>query len=509
MNIRVITAACGILLSLAFQSCITQEASDPVQEEQQPIIIKGDEIVLQNARIAGKIMQSDSKAKVELVQGRAVKTSSIDATDGYFEIDDIKPGTYQLKVKSDDYVEYTLNLEVDAGHAYAIGLLVLALKNDKFEDSIPSIYDHAPQKHAEIIYLPPDKYNNGSAPLYVSVSFDRAMDRKSVEEAFNIEPAVDGGYFSWFQNTKTFTTSSQNIKWTGVAYDNAESAGMREADQFEPSAEITTYSTMKAFTYTFPRTGCFTDTTYKITISQAAKDTAGTPLDSALEFEFKTVQSAVSYDDIQMLPRNGEDWVNLLAPQGINLTFPARMNEASVESNISIDLVERPFFIWRDYNEVNIYTGGTFIPDTTYTVTINGDALNLGGTPLGETKKLTFSTAPIRVTSSTPAKGTFGVKTNVIPTIRFNTYMDRTSFASFLSLTDFDGNDVPGVINNYYVVQRTSPPDTIWYLDQITFQPSAPLKRNMAYTLQVEPGVKDLHGVPMKTDYRLEFVTMP
>jgi hypothetical protein len=280
------------------------------------------------------------------------------------------------------------------------------------------------------------------------------------------------------------------------------------APGYVPSAEITTYSVAKSFTFYFPKSGCFTDSTYKISISTAAVDTAGTPLDTALEFSFKTVQSAVSYNDIQMVPHDGDDWVALLAINGIKITFPRRMNEASVESNTTVNLAPDAVFLWTDYNHLTIYTGGIFVPETTYVVTIDSAALDLDGAPLGATKVMSFKTEPIRIKSTTPARGALGVDTDIRIVLKFNTYMDRTSFASLTQLVSNDGDTVAGIINNNYVYNY-SRRDTTYYLDQIVFEPYARLKNNMLYKLLLKAGAKDLAGYPMKSNYELAFITMP
>jgi hypothetical protein len=102
-----------------------------------------------------------------------------------------------------------------------------------------------------LIYLPPDKYSQGSAALYVSVSFDRPMNRESVEKALSISPPVQGGYFVWFQNTRKFTASSEasTYRWDGASFYDTLSIGvvseLKMALDFaaptNPSAEISTH----------------------------------------------------------------------------------------------------------------------------------------------------------------------------------------------------------------------------------------------------------------------------
>jgi hypothetical protein len=412
----------------------------------------------------------------------------------------------------DTFATYIL---VEDGYSYEFGNVLLAELTDDFDDTIPSVYDYYPTDGSERIYLPPDQYNEGSDRLYISVSFDRPMDRQSVEDALTIEPPLDGGYFVWFQNTKTYTyvDVQQQYYWDG-AYMLADStmAGSvmyeRANDAYVPTAEITTYSIAKSFTFYFPKAGCFTDTTYTITLATTAVDTAGTPLDSALEFSFKTVQSSISYSDIEMIPHDGDDWVSPLAPNGIQFTFPRRMDE-STEEYITVNLEPNPIFLWRDFNKLTIYTGGIFVPDTTYVITIGADAPDLGGEPLGEEKVLTFATEPIRITATDPARGELGVNTDSYITLTFNTHVDRSSIAGRATLSSAAGDTVGCTYNNGWRCYNTYCTDTTFYLHQIRVTPVTRLARNTFYTFALEPGVRDLKGYEMKTGYELEFITMP
>jgi hypothetical protein len=143
-----------------------------------------------------------------------------------------------------------------------------------------------------------------------------------------------------------------------------------------------------------------------------------------------------------MAPHDGDDWVDLLAPAGIKLTFPRRMNRTSTEANLHINVLKDPVFLWSDYNHLTLYTGGIFIPDTQYIITIDSAALDLDGKPLGTTKSLGFLTSPIRVIACSPQQAAMGVRTDTRLTLTFNTNVDRTSFAAVTSLVSRDNDTV-------------------------------------------------------------------
>jgi hypothetical protein len=476
------------------------------------------------SKLSGKILQITSGAKVFIDQGRPVDSTIIDPADGYFALSSLTPGVYKLRIIAGGYDTFSAMIQVGPGLSYDLGGIGLAERTKNFNDTIPSVYDMYPADGSELIYVPPDKYSQGSAGLYISVSFDRPMNRESVEKALTITPQMQGGYFVWYQNTKKFTApvSSPTYQWDGAGfYDtlNTVSYGANKMAFLDvsssgasvPSAEITTYSVAKSFTFYFPRSQCLTDTTYTIRISRGAVDTTGTPLDTALTFSFKTVQSAIAYKDIEMLPHDGDDWVPLIS-SGIALTFPRRMDETSTQAGISVNLKARPMFLWQDYNHLTVYTGGIFAPDTTYVITISANVKDLDGKPLGTDDTLSFRTEPIKITQTTPARGQIGVALTNNIVMAFNTYMDRTSFASRCVLASDDGDTVPGAVNYQYYVSYNSAMaryDTTFQLSQMNFIPSRSLARNKLYTLTVGAGVKDLNGYPMKEDYNLQFITVP
>jgi hypothetical protein len=470
--------------------------------------------------IAGKILPVASKAKVYIEQGRPVDSAFIDPADGFFSVKGLSAGVYKVRIMANGYDTFSALFQISPGFSYDFGGIRLAERNKNFNDSIPSVYDKYPANAQELIYLPPDKYSQGSAALYVSVSFDRPMNRESVEKAFSISPPIQGGYFVWYQNTKRFGVSSETptYQWDGASfYDTAarETNGMKavvmDLAMTTPSAEITTYSVAKSFTFYLPRSQCFTDTTYTIRISRDAVDTSGTPLDTALTFYFKTVQSAVAYKDIEMLPHNGDDWVPLIR-SGISLTFPRRMDEASTQAGISVNLKAKPEFLWQDYNHLTVYTGGFFVPDTTYLITIDPNVKDIGGTALGTAETLSFRTEPIRISQTQPVRGQIGVALTNDIIFTFNTYMDRSSFAQRSVLASTTGDTASGSFNYRYYVSYNSSKlryDTTFQLNQVGFSLSNNLKSNTLYTFTIGAGVKDLNGYAMKENYNLQFITVP
>jgi hypothetical protein len=170
MKIRSMAGYIAVLAALPLGCTIQNMLPEPAAEEKTP------------GSIAGKVVQSQSKAVVFIEQGRALDSVAIDPGDGYFAFDAIPAGAYRLKVTAEGYDTVTSNIVIEDGKTYNIGYLVLVKRNRAFNDSTPSVNDHYPKDDAEQIYLPPGEYNKGSARLFISVSFDRPMNRESVEK---------------------------------------------------------------------------------------------------------------------------------------------------------------------------------------------------------------------------------------------------------------------------------------------------------------------------------------
>jgi hypothetical protein len=459
-------------------------------------------------RIVGNIIQTEASAQVYLTQGRTLDSTSADAADGQFEFSNVQSGNYMLKIAASDYDTFYINVTIEEGKAIYVGAVYLAEKSP-FDDSIPSVYDHYPKDKAEIIFNPYTYYTGKDPqPLYISISFDRPMDRETVKQALSIDPPLEG-YYVWSQNKQTYNPPSpynDAYRWDGMVLADAAEAGYAPPPA---PAEITTYSKVQSFTFYFNMSDCYTDTTYTIKLSQEATDTGGVPLDSALEYSFSTVQSATAYDDVMMDPHDNEDYVDLFRSQGIQITFPNRMDQPSVESHISMTPNDTDaILLWHDYNKLVIITSGRIlIPDTTYVITIDSAALDAGGTPLGETKVLSFSTRGIQVKSTVPAHGDMMVEPWDTLQVQFNTYMDKNSFIGKMFLVSGSGDTIQPSSIDYYHYTRYG--TTTWHKDKIMFDPAVLLDYDEKYTLYISPGVTDRLGYPMKQGYQLVFVTMP
>ena len=426
-----------------------------------------------HGNIVGKVVQSWSEARVVVNQEVSVDSTTIDPEDGSFRVEDLPIGNYDLTIEAENYRIYPLsNVMVQGGGTTYIGELDLS----KVPDLVAS---HYPEDLEEIVY------NNRFSRLSISVTFTRPMDRESVEAAFSTDPPSEGIFF-W----GTYSTAPSWIYYER-AYGDA-------AAGFDPGATITTYSKITAFTYRVAQKDSYTDTTYSVNLDTTAHDTAGNHLRFPLEFSFSTIQSSSTIHGIQTSPYHGDVDVDLISYQGIQITFPRNMNQASTESAITMSPDVERIYLWPARNQLTIYNGGPFLAETTYHIEIDSTAEDLDGIPLGYPFSFSFSTAPVAIRSTRPNNGELFVEFSPYITMWFNTYMVKSTVKSAFSITP----SVSGTFSwgtGYSDNNKTA----------ITFTPSGRLSANTKYTVTVESEAEDLFGSNLKEDYTFSFVTRP
>jgi hypothetical protein len=419
--------------------------------------------------IVGKVLQASSNAIVIASQVEPVDSALINPEDGSFAINDLPIGNYDLTIKADNYRIYkNCNVMVEGGGTNYIGEIDLSTVPDL-------ISSHYPGDKDEIAF------NNRFASITISMTFTQPMDRESVEEAFSTEPPTEGVFY-WGQYSSApgwnYFSESRDYAYGG----------------FDQSATITTYSKITSFSYRVAQKDSYIDTTYIVTLSTLAHDTAGNYLRFPLEYSFSTVQSSSTINGIQTSPYHGDMYVDLISSSGIRITFPRNMDQSSTEDAISIIPYSEPIFIWPQSNELTIYTGGTFKADTTYVITIDSTAMDMDGVKMGDIYSFSFSTAPVNLSSTYPNNGELFV--SLAPDIRltFNTYMLRSSVQAAFSITPA----VSGSLNWYYDSKTT-----------LEYIYSGSLKPNTKYTITVGTEAEDIFGTHLKEPYVFSFITRP
>lgn len=429
--------------------------------------------------IVGLVQQFNSSAKVVVRQAVALDSTYIDPADGSFRIDNLPVGNYDISIKADNYGTYWhRNIYVNADGVTYIGEISLS----KLPDLVSS---HYPDDKSEIVF------NRRNSQLSVSLHFTEPMDRESVEEALSIDPPCEGVFY--------WGTYMENV--TPVYFwDERNYLAVSDKSYIYQGAEITTYSQVESFTFRMARKDCYTDTTYTVTLSTAAKDTGDNHLEFPVTFSFSTIQSGLSLNSIMTQPEHGDIYVNPLDNASIYMTFPKRMNQSSVENALSISPAMDAIFLWTEGNKMRIYSGGPLQTETLYEISLAETALDLDGVPLGEAFNFSFETAPIEITSTYPENGQIFVSRDNAITVYFNTYMTLSSVRNaFIIDPPVSGTFKRG--SQYY--------DSDEPKNAITFLPSSNYQVNTKYTVTIQTTALDLHGNNLKEDYSFCFVTEP
>jgi hypothetical protein len=422
-----------------------------------------------HGNIVGKVLQTSSNALVIASQVKPIDSALIDPNDGSFAINNLPIGNYDLTIKADNYRIYkNCNVMVEgAGNTY-IGEVDLSTVPDL-------VSSHYPGDKDEIAF------NNRFARLTVSMTFTQPMDRESVENAFSTDPPTEGVFY-WGQYS---SAPSWNYFEDSKSYANGG---------FDQGATITTYSKITSFSYRVAQKDSYTDTTYNITLSTEAQDTAGNYLRFPLEFSFSTVQSSSTLNGIQTNPYHGDIYVDLISYSGISITFPRNMDQASTENAITVTPDTDPIYIWPQSNELTIYTGGAFRADTTYVITIDSTAKDLDGVKMGDIFSFSFSTTSVDLSYSYPNNGELFVSRSSDIRLVFNTYMVKSFVQSAFNIT-------PAISGSLYWDNDSK--TTMEFIHGGLFQP------NTKYTVTIGTEAKDIFGSHMKEPYVFSFITRP
>ncbi len=127
-----------------------------------------------------------NKVKVTLTPGNKVYTGDSN-NNGFFLFDSLQPGQYKLVYECENYFKDSSTVNVTANNT------AFADKYLQYDTTIaPLILSHYPQNTTD----------STAASTVIKVSFNRTMNRESVENSFSITPAAQGK-FSWEDNDKT------------------------------------------------------------------------------------------------------------------------------------------------------------------------------------------------------------------------------------------------------------------------------------------------------------------
>ncbi len=453
------------LLFCIFLFIFTCEENTTIYQQQDPRYFND----AFHGNIVGLVKQKDSAAKVRVNQEQPIQEVAIDEDDGSFRLENLEIGNYDLVIEAENLRTYNhSNVMVYGGGTTYLGKIDLS--------KVPDLVSyHYPEDKDEIVF--DRRYER----LTISIAFTQPMDRQSVEDAFSTDPPSEG-IFYWGQ----YTSQPRYIY-----YNTYSDPG------FDEKATITTYSKVTSVIYSMSQKDSYTDTSYTVNLSTAAKDTAGNHLRFPLDFTFSTVQSSQTLRGIQTRPYHGDVDVALVQTGGIQITFPRNMDQQSTESLTQLTPQMEHQFIWPEKNRMIIYTGGPLLADTTFTIRINKNAKDLDGIELGENFEFSFRTQQVMVSNTNPNNGELFVAPQQEIRLYFNTYMSKSSVENAFSITPF----IPGYFSwdtgSYYNKQM------------IIFYPNQNFQNNTKYTVTISRKAKDLFGSGLGSPYVFSFITRP
>jgi len=493
--------------------------------------------------LAGLVSPPNSNARVSAWQGIEIASTYIDTTTGYFKISELPIGTYSIKVEAEGYETYESKpiYMVYNGGTTSIEKITLA--------PYPNLIAKVTPNNGAV---------NVSVTYPITIQFLKPMNRQSVEEAFKIEPPVEGkltwdyewrlspySYNTYFEFKPTYsykpntvytvildTTAhdtsgahlSQLYVWSfttigvkiidyaprngsigvstssqiGIVFNlPMDQKTVQEAFSINPEVDgIFVWSSDKgsygnSYLYFRARDRYLAaNTQYTVKIDTTAKDTSGVNISDSLVFSFTTEGIKIEY----IYPPDKSWDVN--TSNDISIVFNTLMNQASVVSSFSISPSVEGEFSWNGLNQLVFMPNDVLASNFNYVVSIDSTAQDLYGSKLGEVFSTDFNTAPIRVLYTRPENGAtyVGPFTNIY--IQFNTSMDQAETVNAFRMIDADSNLVSGTFS--------------WYgLGGFYFYPDTTLKNNTEYVVTVSDQAKDIHGIAMPKPFKLWFKTKP
>lgn len=210
------------------------------------------------------------------------------------------------------------------------------------------------------------------------------------------------------------------------------------------------------------------------------------------------------------MPQQNETNVSVL--DDIVIDFSRRMNSLSADTNITLTPPASLSFAWQNQNRKLTIITDTLLHDTTYTLTISGDALDLYGHQFdgngdgigGDDFHLSFSTEPADVTppqivSHYPPLNASDVENPPIINIEFDEPIDASSVTqNSIVLEDaVTQTPVSGTVE-YYPANNKS---------IICFFPDDELLSNTEYLSRVQPGLRDIWGNETQSEQIYNFTT--
>jgi len=381
-------------------------------------------IIQENGNLVGQIEPVILDALVELYQGGYIDETGVDE-DGYFRFDDIKPGTYMVRVSAEGYgTAEDYSNHVTGGETYDCRIIYL----DPYPNPLYDIYFSGGSTNTRV----------RQTSYFMRLNFRSDMDLQSIVNGIIFDPPIPNltvrDYSSY--NSRTFTIDGDldyNTNYTFILDTTISTiagaalefpfAGEFQTEKFEiteinvgdspygynrvriefsgevPYFEVSSNITINPFTaleyqnsishyfYLTPEVAWMSDTTISVHLSNNITEMGGAKLDRDTTFSFTTAPMFVTrttpYDQQYFVPVESD----------IIIYMNTVVDESTISSAVTIvpDIGYEISTSLGSYSRI-ILNPYTLISGMEYTVTIDTALTDYYGVPMKENFSFEFFT---------------------------------------------------------------------------------------------------------------------
>ncbi len=289
----------------------------------------------------------------------------------------------------------------------------------------PIVVQHSPE--------PGERLNPAKA---IEIVFDRAMDQKSVESAFKVQPQV-AGTFAWL-NARTLS--------------------------FKPASAL-------------PR-----NATVDVALTQDAKAADGAVLREPYQFRFATqgnLEVGQTIPARDTIDANPDTIITVLFNHAV-IPLTTLNEMAGLPQPMSFEPAIEGKAEWLNTSILVFRPAKPLSGGTIYKGRIAADLKDVEGNPMASEYTWTFSTSAPKVLDVMPRADDQPARIDTAVTVVFNQNVDTASAQAAFALVNGSGNTVAG--------------QTVVLSDTLVFTPTAKLAFDTAYTIRVAAGVKSSSG---------------
>ncbi len=304
----------------------------------------------------------------------------------------------------------------------------------------------------------------------ITLYFNQAMDRASVEMALHIALAI------------------QAVEVEGSG------AGNRPTVWSEILA-LRSWKDQSTLVLT-PKPPLAPDSDLRIYLGSSAHSTQGLALTQPISL---TYQTAGYLTLTQHLPESGAKEVE--PTSAIVATFnrpviPLSSNTANLKPAFQLDPSAQGQGNWLNTSTYIFYPDPPLLGGKTYTVRLDPSIQSTQGSPLKGERTWQFTTARPRLVSIEPASGAKIVRLDTSLVLTFNQPMNPSNVENNFQLVGPDNRPVPGH-------KTWNHENTV-----LTFKPTALLARNTTYTVQLNNQAQARSGTPLESPLQTSFQTI-